>query len=347
LNSRERVRAAIHYQSPDLIPIRHAAMAAALHQHGERLFDLWEKYPGDFGPPQRMPIPAPDPADFRPDGSYYSTARDKWGVLWEYRIFGIMGHPLERPLDDWSRLRDWRPPQPPRCGGAALEERKQQVRRHQESYYCLGGGGNIFEVMIAVRRFEDVLMDIVDDTAEINALADMITDYLEACVRFELAAGVDGIAFGDDFGTETSLLISPAVWRRFFRPRYERLMAPVRAAGADIFFHSCGQIIDLLDDFAELGVDVFWPQLTVNDNELLAKKLREHRMTLLAHLDRRGIMPFGTPAQVREEVARIVRLFGRREGGLIFYGEIDHDFPFANIEALFQAFYEMRDSLEQ
>ncbi len=228
-----------------------------------------------------------------------------------------------------------------------MEKRRQQVLKHQELYYCLGGGGSIFEVMIAVRRFEDVLMGIVDDTAEINALADMITDYLEACVRFELAAGVDGIAFGYDFGTETSLLISPAVWRRFFRPRYERLMAPVREAGADIFFHSCGHIIDLIDDFAELGVKVFWPQLTVNDNELLAEKLRGHRMTLLAHLDRRGIMPFGTPAQVHAEVARIVRLFGRREGGLIFYGEIDHDFPFANIEALFKAFYEMRGSLEQ
>ena len=47
----------------------------------------------------------------------------------------------------------------------------------------------------------------------------------------------------------------PKVWRRFYKPRYEALFAPIRKAGKRIFFHCCGQIGDILEDFAELGVD--------------------------------------------------------------------------------------------
>ena len=85
--------------------------------------------------------------------------------------------------------------------------------------------------MHAVRRFEDVLMDIATDEPEINRLADAIVDFKLKEVRYFLSLGVDAIQFADDFGTQSALILSPA-WRRFFRPRFQRLIEPVLAAGS-------------------------------------------------------------------------------------------------------------------
>ena len=68
--------------------------------------------------------------------------------------------------------------------------------------------------------------------------------YVERAVK----AGADAITFGDDYGTERALLMSPASWRAFFKPRLKELFAPAVKAGLDIHFHSCGQISDILED---------------------------------------------------------------------------------------------------
>jgi hypothetical protein len=95
---RERVQAALAFRAPDVIPLQIFAVPGGLHEHGQNLLDLVRRCGHDFGPFDDLRLPEPPPAaDFDPDGAYHAVRTNEWGVTWEYRIFGVWGHPLTRP----------------------------------------------------------------------------------------------------------------------------------------------------------------------------------------------------------------------------------------------------------
>ena len=219
---RERVFAALDFRPPDILPLEYHASPSGSFEHGERLHQLWERYPQDFGLTSVFPHAGPEPRWVDAQGRYCEVRRDEWGVVWEHLIFGAAGHPLERPLDDWSNLDRYQPPPDPVTSGPEFERERARAQCHQQRYFHKSGWINLFEVMIAVRRFEDVLMDIASDTTEINRLADLITDYQLKRVHYLLARGVDAIQFGDDFSTQFDLMMS-------LRDLAEVLQAALRA----------------------------------------------------------------------------------------------------------------------
>jgi hypothetical protein len=335
--SRERVLRTLAFQAPDRIPVQVHPSPGGLFEHGQKLLDLMRACPSDFGDLGELALPQPPPEDFAPDGSYHRVDVDAWGVTWKYRIFGIWGHPCNEPLADLSRLASYRPPVLPPLSGPAFEAAREAVARHRSRYFHIAGGGMIWEQMHFLRPYEDCMVDIMQDTPEINRIADLITDYLEGCIRHALATGTDAVQFGDDFGTQRGPLFRPELWRRFFKPRYERLCAPIRAAGTKIFFHSCGQIAPLLEDFAELGVDALWPQMPLFDQRELARRCRDLGLAVLLHPDRGELMQRGTPQAVRDYLARLLDNFQTASGGSWLYVEIDPGFRWENVQALFEA----------
>lgn len=339
---RERVRAAIEFRPVDVAPVEYHPSPAGIWEHGAELRKLWERYPHDFGSTAEFPDCRPEPRFVGPGGRYEELRRDEWGVVWRHLIFGMHGHPLERPLDDWANLKHFRAPAVPPVSGEEFEQERAKALAHMERYYLKSGWISLFEVMHAVRRFEDVLMDLSRDAAEIHALADVIQDYQRRTIRWLLARGVDAIQFGDDFGTSTGLMLSPQVWRRFFRPRYEALFGEVRSAGKAIFFHTCGNNTRILEDLAELGTDVIWPQLTSYGAGELTAFCRRRRIAIEIHPDRGDLMQRGQPEEVAAKVRRLAEEFGVMEGGGWFYVEIDAGFPPRNVAALIETIGEMR-----
>lgn len=340
---RNRVVAALDFRPVDTIPVRIFPAPGGLYDQGQRLVDLIMSCEHDFGDLSHVVLPEPPPeADFDPDGRYHATKTDEWGAVWEYRTFGIWGHPVARPLDDILRLDTWKPPAPPAAEGPEFHAALAAARTSRTRFFHMEFTGAIFETLRGVRRFEDVLMDIALDTPEINRLADMIMENMEGHVKRALALGADAIQFGDDFGTGTALMISPAAWRRFFKPRYERLCEPVKRAGKTVFFHSCGQIGAILDDLKAVGVDCIWPQLNIFDRPALVRRLRELRMAIELHPDRGDLMQRMTPDQVRSYVLQLVEDFDTPSGGSILYLEVDPGFPWPNVRALFDTAMELR-----
>ena len=342
---RERVFRTLDFKAPDILPVEFHPSAAGMNEHGEKLRDLFARFGQDFGDPREFRLARADPRDVGPDGRYLRREQDFWGVEWEYKFFGIAGHPVRRPLDDWANWDNWvrqHPPEPPPLSEAERARTHAAAQRHMQTYFLKNGWGSILEAMAAVRRFEDVLIDLETDAPEIHRLADHFLAFQLKQIDFLLARGVDAVQLADDFGTQEALLLSPKIWRRFFRPRYAEMIKPIKKAGKLVFFHSCGQVAGLLDDLAELGVNAIWPQLPLYDAGALAAACRRNRVACALQLDRSHLMTYGTPAQVREAVQRSAREFRVEEGGFWYYVEIDNGFPWENVRALVETIGELR-----
>jgi hypothetical protein len=161
-----------------------------------------------------------------------------------------------------------------------------------------------------------------------------------------LAVSADAIAVGDDFGTQQAMMMSPKVWRRFYKPRYRTLLEPIVKAGKRVFFHSCGCIGPILADLAEVGADAIWPQLPLFDHRDLARCCRELGLAVQMHPDRGELMQRRSPRDVREYLLRLVDEFETLSGGSWLYLEVDPGFPWENVKAMYETMMELREVTE-
>lgn len=147
---------------------------------------------------------------------------------------------------------------------------------------------------------------------------------------------------GTDFGTQQAAFISPAAYRDLFKPFHRRVNAWIHAHTVwKSFIHSCGSVVDLIDDFIDAGFDILNPvQCSAAGMQPAALKARfgERIVFWGGGVDTQKTLPFGTPADVRREVADRIRIFGRG-GGFVFNAihNVQAKTPVANLLAMFEA----------
>jgi uroporphyrinogen decarboxylase len=129
-----------------------------------------------------------------------------------------------------------------------------------------------------------------------------------------LGENVDLVKIGDDLGTQESLLISPAMYRRILKPIHADYIDFIKKrTKAKVFFHTDGDVFDLIDDFIEIGVDVLNPvQTSAGKMADLAglKKRFGKRIVFCGAIDTRQVLPHGSPDEVRREVRRVIEILG-------------------------------------
>ncbi len=137
----------------------------------------------------------------------------------------------------------------------------------------------------------------------------------------ELGDNVDMIKIGDDLGTEQSLLMSPAMYRRILKPIHADYIAFIRQrTKAKVFFHTDGDVFDLLDDFVEIGVDILNPVQSGSGklgNLAEVKRRYGTRLAFCGAIDTQHVLPTGTPDEVRAEVRRAIGTLGPGGGYLL------------------------------
>jgi uroporphyrinogen decarboxylase len=212
-----------------------------------------------------------------------------------------------------------------------------QVAAHRGLFTRYSLGMSLFERAWSLRGMENLLMDMLERPEFFERLLDGIVEHQLAHLDRALALGVDCVHFGDDYGMQTGLILGGPNWRKFIKPRLARLFAPVRAAGRIVSLHSCGKVQELFDDLIEIGLNLFNPfQPEVMD---VFGELRRRRGTLAFHggLSIQRTLPFGSPAEVREQTRRLME--AGREGGYIFAPshEVPRDVPPENLVAMMEA----------
>jgi uroporphyrinogen decarboxylase len=281
--------------------------------------------------------------------SYYGpgyTARkpyvDEWGVGWqavEYATpYGVGAYTemMVHPLADPRALASYRAPDPQRPELYAEAERV--IREFGDEYWIVGVTvTTIFETAWALRGYARLLEDLVADP-------DLAEQILDIPYRYHLAAatrlaqmGVDMIWVGDDVGGQHGMVMSPACWRRFLKPRLASMIAALKATNPclKIAYHSDGKIDPIIPELIEIGVDVLNPIQPACMDPLAIKAQYGNRLCFWGSLDEQHTLPFGTPRDVAQEVRARLRTLG--QGGGLILGPTHHvqlDTPMENFWAM-------------
>ena len=331
--SKERVKRAIHFQTPDRIPIHHSFLWGGISELGEPLMDVFRKYPSDFSGQHPENYSLDNDAARRYLNKCIWT--DEWGCVWDFPGLGTEGHPVDGPLyKSWKGLKNLPMPvfRPPTV-----------VPKDIDTRFVGEGipGGRLFERMHFLRGFENLLMDIVDDSEEVYILRDKLLDWeIEHLEPLLELSYVDYFGYMDDWGSQQTLLIPPEVWRKIFKPAYKKIFSLVRDAGKEILFHSDGMIIDIIPDLIEMGVTMLNPQFSCMNQEQLASF--KGKVCFVADIDRQNVLCFGTVEEVEKEVKSWIRALSSEKGGIIGRTEISPGIPLQNAETAYRTFFEFR-----
>jgi len=201
-------------------------------------------------------------------------------------------------------------------------------------------GGELFEAAWRLRGLENFLIDLLERPTWAHFLLDRLADLARRNAETLARAGVDVLALDDDVGMPGTMMISPATWHEFFKPRLTTIIQAARAIkpGLRVLYHSGGYFEPVVGDLMEIGVNPIKP---LQPDHMDAARIRQRFGPQLALWDTVGYhttFSFATPDAIRREVKHRIETLGR--AGLILspaYDIDEPDIPWENVAAFLEA----------
>jgi uroporphyrinogen decarboxylase len=273
--------------------------------------------------------------------------RDLFGSVWrtDLRPFHLEEPGLKTPSLEGYDFPDAKAFENPK-----LKETAEMTREEQpDSFTTIGMGWGLWETYWGIRGFEDAMMDCVAEPDFFAEVLDRLTDLYLAQVEQCADVQADAIMFGDDWGEQRGVMIGPDRWREFMKPRYARIYEAVHAQGKLTISHCCGSVADIMPDIIEIGLDVLesvQPEAAgMNPYELKARW--GDTITFWGCLGSQSTIPFGTPATIHEEVARLKHEMGKDGGYILAPAKaLQPETPTENAVAVYEAFTSRTDLKE-
>ncbi|NOY74681.1 MAG: hypothetical protein GXP32_02690 [Kiritimatiellaeota bacterium] len=234
-------------------------------------------------------------------------------------------------------------------GWSDEELRKVVAEGHAAGNVVSGHIGHMYESAWEVRGYEPFLIDLMTnrDWAEF-----VLEKFYENNLRNAVAAakaGVDVLITGDDVANQNSMMFQIDLWRDVMKSRWAKVYAAAKEIKPDIkiWYHSDGNIEDIIDDLIEIGVDILNP---VQPECLDPVKLRKRYGRNLAFdgcMGTQTTFPFGTPDDVRAKVREWCDELDALNGGLTLSPThvLEPEVPPENVAAFFEACDEVRQTL--
>jgi uroporphyrinogen decarboxylase len=370
MTSRERVTAALNHIEPDRVPLdigggQSSSMVAEAYENflthqgkpaGEtrylsytfRVARLDEGTLLKLGSDVR-PVLLKAPKNWTPPPSEPETFIDELGIKWKkaYNSTGYYWEQATYPLAE-ATIADldaypWPDPNDPgRYEG--LEQEIKQLYYHTP-YALMGDCGykNHWEPAFLLLGLERALTALAAEPDFIIALMEKISAL--ACGVTKRFLEITGpyltvVRTSDDVATQKSLMMSPATYRKLIKPYHKRYFSLIKQyTEAKIFYHSCGNVVGLLDELIDAGVEVLNPvQVAAFKDPAKVKADFGDRLSFWGGIDTQYVLPCGTPAQVQDEVRLRIQQFGPG-GGFVAapVHNIQGDVPPENVLAFSEA----------
>jgi len=374
MTSRERVHAVLNFDVPDRVPIiigvsnatgikirpyRGIKKILGIESEDKYLYDwpeLGSALPDESvllrlssdvrGILDRFPKEVYERNQKRPD---HSPFIDDWGNG-QMEISPDNWYPGIHPLPNAKTIQDldqyhW----PDMTDPFRTSHIREQVKKlNEENRYAIMGTPWLmfpFERAIGLQGLEQFLLNMATEQDFAQELLNRINqlcmvnmgNFLGQC-----GDDLDIIKIGDDLGTQENLMISPRMYRKMLKPLHAQMIALIKQkTKAKVFFHTDGDVFDLIDDFIEIGVDILNPIQTsagkMSNLQELKKKF-DKRIIFCGGIDTQKILPSGTTDEVKQEVKRVINILGAGGGYMVAtVHTIMNEVPPENVLALVDA----------
>lgn len=256
-----------------------------------------------------------------PDDSFY----DEWGTRWRRPEGGYYYDMVEYPLESCTlkALEFFRWPDPWDKGRIIGVEDELKRLRNQTDYALEAGLVGLWETSWFLAGLENWLTALVENPPFIEAVMDgVLTNLKNMHGAYLDVAGpyLDMVTLWDDYGAQGGLLISPAMWRKWVKPRLAELIDMIRSkTSAAIAIHSCGSVYSILADLVEIGIQVINPvQVAARgmDPQVLKRQFGKN-LTFWGGIDTQFLLPYGKPGEVRKAVQDTISMLGSNGGYIL------------------------------
>jgi uroporphyrinogen decarboxylase len=337
MNSKERVRTALtRCGIPDRIPLQFD-LCKSLIEHFSKLFEVDPGYRWSYYEDLSYRISANEirtrlgsdcvvvggtiAAGFKPIPVEGGITINEFGM--KMKPTQLYVEVVEPPLKNASSVKDieeYHFPDPNAPGRFTMAA--EDIKKYGEKYFVIGDCElSLFELAWQLTGLETHLMAMAMQEKWLDALYDRV-EYWTTQLALSLAGlGVDALWFGEDLGSQTSTLMSPEMWRKTFKLRYLRMFERIRKVNPDVIFmmHSDGAVAPLLDDFIEMGIQVYNPvQPNVPGSDPKALKARYgDSISFFGGIDQQDLLPHGDVEAIRREIRYRCEVLGANGGYLL------------------------------
>jgi len=375
MNSRERLLAALHHKNPDRVPLDiSSSMMTGIHRNAYHGWRSLLGLPQDvsiqlFEPSMQIVYPAEDfldileidtrpalpawPKDYPldihedPDCKYYY---DEWGYGLKMPksdpiYYSLFYHPL-RNAEYILDLKNHPFPDPnDKTRLLPINDQIQLAEQKEKAIVLNNVCAGTMEVASWLRGLDQFLMDLALQPEMAEYLLDKVVDFKLAYWKMVLEKfgdRIDVVVESDDIGTQSSMLISPRMYRTFIKPRHRQIIDLIKSqTSAKVFFHSCGAIRPIIPDLIEIGVDILNPvqfNLPGMDARSLKKDFGNDVVFWGGGVETQSILSRGSPVEVRENVRQQIEILAE-SGGFVFatVHNIQGEVPPENLNAMWQA----------
>ncbi len=276
---------------------------------------------------------------------YYDMWGSRFDDMGDYYAF------IEGPLKNAESLadienHDWPDPDNPAIFAGL---REQAEAWYENTDYVIGADGikgGILQSCLWLRGYEQFFTDLATNTEFALALLEKVLDLFKqmyANYFKEVGRYAQLVYITDDVGTQNSLLVSPRMFRKLIKPRFQEFIAHLKqlVPHIKVMYHTDGAVLPLINDFVEMGADILNPIQTstkgLDDTNALKEQFGD-RIAFHGAIDVQQALPSGSTEEVKLEVARRIRDLGPN-GGYICAPchNLSFDIPPENVVALFEA----------
>lgn len=305
MESVEIVRRAIEFDNPPRLPFwQH--WSHKMPQFPDDVHNIWEM-------------------DRAEAGWYFDNpVMDDWGCGWSTTDLQNIGQVTDCPLDDWSALDSYQPPNP--RNPFYYDRLGPMIDQADGRYACLTAHSLLFSRLHKLRGFVNTMEDFYLEPERTHRVLDRIVDFkLEQLdeLRRRFGDRIHGLFVADDWGTQDGTFVSKNILDEFFTPRYQQIFDAIHDCGWHVILHSCGKINSFVPAFIEVGVDVLNMQQTRSYGLVEFGQQFRGKVCFLATVCIQSTLVRGVEEEVRDEAGLVVRNWSTPKGGMIAfdYGE--------------------------
>lgn len=313
---KEEVKAEIHREGSGKVPLWcHWYAKETEAKYGEDLEQLKKDFPDDIIMAEFLA------GDSKyTDHAYWYGGVDEFGCVWEVTENGVGAQVVKHPLSSIDDVDEYLATQFPDYKNKSRDRFSdaRMLRNKFKKSYVVGKLFRLFfERMHFLRGMSNTFLDLYTNYEKLKPLMGELYNFILYMIDGWADVGVDAVFLGDDWGFQTQMMINPEEWRKIFLPWYRDIFSYAKSKGMDAWYHTCGNILPIIPDLIDCGLDVLNPiQATAMNVKDVSGDLKG-KLTFHGGLDSQGLLHRGDKEEIASSISLLKEELLSPSGGYI------------------------------